>query len=159
MGHGNAERAGHADFEDKNMVAATPNLQAARAALEKAIAGGQPAADYASQNLASVYIDLGDRKNAIGVLKVVIQMHPDVAYNKYQIGVAYKLENDLTNAEKWLRAAVDGDPKNASYLIALGETLISRKNGKELKKVIEHLRPLDPNYAANLEARAKILKL
>ncbi len=152
-------RLGHDEFNSKNIAAATPDLQAARVALEKAIAGGQPAAGYASQNLASVYIDLGDRKNAIEVLKGVIQMHPDVAYNKYQIGVAYKLENDLANAEKWFRAAADGEPANAVYLAALGETLIAQKKGKELKKVIDRLRPLDPNAAAAFEARAKILKI
>lgn len=152
-------RFGHTDAENKDMTAARPKLEMAKTALEKAIAGGPPAADYASQNLASVLIDLGDRRGAIDILKKIHDKHPEIVYTKYQLGAAYFKENDLASAEKWLREAVDGEPGNAAYLMALGETLIGRKNGKEVRKVVERLRPLDPGAAANLESRLKILRL
>ena len=152
-------RSGHTDSENKDMASATPKLQAAKAALEKAIAGGPPAADYATQNLASVLIDLGDSKGAIDVLKKVHDLHPEVVYTRYQLGAAYFKEKDLANAAKWFRDAADGDTANVGYLTALAETLLAMKNGKELKKIIERLRPLDPNAAATFEQRMKILKI
>ena len=152
-------RDGHTDAENKDMAAATPKLQQAKTALEKAVAGGPPAADYATQNLASVLIDLGDRRGAIELLKKINESKPKDAYTKYQLGAAYFKENDLANAEKWLRDAADGEPTNVGYVVALCETLIGRKNGKELKKVIDRLRPLDPAAAANFEQRMKMLKL
>lgn len=152
-------RSGHIDAENKDMASATPKLQAAKAALEKAIAGGPPAADYATQNLASVLIDLGDSKGAIDVLKKLIDLHPEAVYTKYQLGAAYFKEKDLASAEKWFRQAADAEPTNVGYLTALANTLLTMKNGKELKKVIERLRPLDPNGAATFETRAKFLKV
>ena len=69
------------------------------------------------------------------------------------------MANDLANAEKWLSEAADGDPKNLGYLVGLADTLISRKKGKELKKVIDRIRPLDAAVAADLESRGKLLRL
>ncbi len=152
-------RFGHIDHENKDLAAATPKLQAAKVALLKAVAGGPPAADYATQNLASVLIDLGDNRGAIDVLKKVHDKDPKSDYTMYQLGIAYLMEKDFSNAEKWLRQAADAEPTNAARLNALGEALIGLRNGKELKKVIDRLRPLNPNAAAAFEARAKILKI
>lgn len=152
-------RAGHMDAEAKNMAAARPNLELAQTALQAAVAAGPPASEFALQNLAATQIDLGDFKNAIATLNKLISVKPDMTFSKYALGVAYNKSGDLANAEKWLRAASDAEPTNLSYLVGLADTFISRKNGKELQKVIDRIRPLDPALAASLEQRKKLLKL
>ena len=152
-------RAGHTDAENKEMLRAMPNLQAAKTWLEKAIAGGPPAADFASGNLASVLLDLGDFRGAIERLKVLLDKNPKDTYTKYRLGAAYSKQQDYVNAEKWLRATLDDDPNSVGYLSDLAGVLMQLKNGKELRKVIARIRPLDPNVATRLENTAKMLRI
>lgn len=146
-------RAGHTEAERKNMAVATPFLENAKAALQKAVAAGPPAEDFALQNLASVYIDLGDNKSAIDTLNKLIDKKPDLDFARYALGVAYFKNNDFTNAEKWFRAAIDRDPKNITYYMALGNALISRKDGKALKTLIDRLKPIDAAASAELDQK------
>ena len=152
-------RQGHEAAEVKDMATAKPILDLAREALEKAVAAGPPSSEFALQNLASVQIDLADYKGAIDTLNKLIAIRPNESFSKYALGVAYNKSGDLANAEKWLRAASDAEPNNLSYLVGLADTLISRKNGKELQKIIDRIRPLDAALAANLEQRKKLLRL
>ena len=152
-------RAGHMDAEARNMALARPNLELAKTALEQGMGGSPAVTDFALQNLAAVQIDIGDRPGAIVNLKKLLDRHPDLNFLRYQLGVAYNKENDLASAEKWLSDAVDKEPKNIGYLTALCDTLISRKNGKDARKIIDRIRPLDANAAAKLEIRLKISKL
>ncbi|MEJ7624886.1 MAG: tetratricopeptide repeat protein [Pyrinomonadaceae bacterium] len=152
-------RAGHTDAEMKNMAAARPNLELAQAALQRAVESGPPASEYALQNLASVQIDLGDFKSAIDTLTKLIEKRPNETFTKYALGVAYNKSGDLASAEKWLRTVSDIEPNNVGYLIGLAETLMQRKNGKELKKIIDRLKPLDPSMAQNLDRRRQLLRL
>jgi len=152
-------RAGHTDAEMKNMIAAKPNLELAQVALQRAVDAGPPASDYALQNLASVQIDLGDFKGAIDTFSKLIEKRPSENFLKYALGVAYNKSGDLANAEKYLRIASDAEPTNVGYLIGLADTLMQRKNGKELKKVIDKIRPLDPAMAQNLDQRRQLLRL
>jgi|CXWL01.1.fsa_nt_gi tetratricopeptide (TPR) repeat protein len=152
-------RDGHADAERKDMDAARPKLELAQAALQKAVAAGGPAVEFGLQNLASVQIDLADYKGAIDTLTKLTAAKPEMNFAKYALGVAYNRSGDLVNAEKWLKIASDADPNNLGYLVGLADTLITRKNGKELQKVIDRIRPLDPAMAANLDQRKKLLRL
>ena len=152
-------RQGHEAYEKKDMATATPLLESARGYLEKAVAAGPPASEFAYQNLASVQIDLADYKGAIATLTNLIAIRPNESFSKYALGVAYNKSGDLANAEKWLRTASDAEPNNLGYLVGLADTLITRKNGKELQKVIDRIRPLDATLAANLEQRKKLLRL
>jgi len=152
-------RAGHADAEAKNMAAARPNLELAQIALQKAVDAGPPASEFALQNLASVQIDLGDFKGAIDTLTKLIEKRSDLNFAAYALGVAYNKSGDFANAEKWLRSASDKEPQNVGYLLGLADTLISRKNGKELKKIIERIKPLDAAAAQNLDTRRQLLRL
>lgn len=146
-------RAGHEEAENKNMPVAMPFLENAKAALQKAVASGPPAEDFALQNLASVYIDLGDNRSAIDALNKLIQKKPDLDFARYALGVAYFKINDFVNAEKCFRAAIDKDPKNVVYYMALGNALISRKDGKGLKALIDKLRPIDAAAADELDRK------
>ena len=146
-------RAGHFEADHKNFAEAKPFLESARAALQKAVDAGPPAENFALQNLASVYIDLGDNKLAIETLNRLIQKQPDLDFARYALGVAYFKSNDFPNAEKWFRAAIDKDPKNVVYYMALGNALISRKDGKGLKALIDRLKPIDAGAAGELDQK------
>jgi len=152
-------RAGHEEAQRKNMAVAQPFLESAKTALQKAVDSGPPAADFALQNLASVYIDLGDNKSAIDTLNKLIQQRPDLEFARYALGVAYFKTNDFVNAEKWFRASLDKDPKNVTYMLALGNALLSRKDGKGLKVLIDQLRVLDPASADDLDKRRIAFRL
>jgi tetratricopeptide (TPR) repeat protein len=152
-------RLAHPDAEARNLSVAKPNLDIAKDILQKAVAAGPPASDFALQNLASVQIDLGDYKGAVDTLTKLIDRKPDLNFARYALGVAYFKSNDMNNAEKWLRAAIGNEPKNIGYMMALGDTLIGRKNGKEARKVVDMLRPLNAEYATRLDTKIKLAKL
>lgn len=152
-------RLAHPDAEAKNLAVAKPNLDIAKGILEKAVAAGPPASDFALQNLASVQIDLGDNKGAIATLNKLIESKPDLNFARYALGVAYNRSGDLNNAEKWLREAIQREPQNISYMMALGDTLIGRKNGKEARKIVDMMRPLSAEYATRLDTKIKLAKL
>ena len=152
-------RAGHEEAERKNMPVARPFLESAKVALQKAVDAGPPASDFALQNLASVNIDLGDNAAAIETLNKLIKARPELDFARYALGVAYFKNNDFANAEKWFRAAIEKEPKNVVYMMALGNALISRKDGKGLKVLIEQLKLVDPANAAELEKKRVAFRL
>jgi tetratricopeptide (TPR) repeat protein len=152
-------RVAHPDAELKNMTAAMPNLILAKAALEKALSGKPEVADYARQNLAAVLIDMGDQSGAIDTLKKLIERRPKESFLRYQLGVAYYKRNDFSNSEKAFRQALDEEPSYVAALTGLGEALIAKKDGKEARKVIDRLRPMDANAAARLDAKVKLARL
>lgn len=152
-------RAAHPDAELKNMEAALPNLILAKAALDKAMTGSPAVVEYALQNLAAVQIDMGDQNGAIATLKRLIDTRPNENYLRYQLGVAHFKNNDFANSEKAFREALSIDPNYVFALTGLGEALIGRRNGKEAKKVIERLRPLDADAASRLELKIRIARL
>jgi tetratricopeptide (TPR) repeat protein len=152
-------RLAHPDAEARNLAVAKPNLDIAKEILQKAAAAGPPASDFALQNLASVQIDLGEYKGAIDTLNKLVARKPELNFARYALGVAYFKSNDLNNAEKWLREAIQNEPQNVGYMMALGDTLISRKNGKEARKVVDLLRPLNADYATRLDIKIKLAKL
>lgn len=152
-------RAGHFDAELRNMPAAKPNLEAARAVLVTAAAAGGQISDFANQNLAAVLIDLGDFKGAIETLGKLVKSKPDLVFAKYALGVAYFKSGDAVNAEKALRDAVQADPKNVAYLVGLGDVLINRRNGKDARKIADQLRTLDTASAEQLDKKIKLSRL
>jgi tetratricopeptide (TPR) repeat protein len=152
-------RWAHPDAEAHNLAAAKPNLELARDALGKAAAAGPPAADFALQNLASVQIDLGDYRSAIDTLSKLVKSKPDAAFNKYALGVAYYKSGDAGNGEKWLKDAVQSEPQNLSYLMALGDVYINRKNGKDARKIADRVRGISPQSAAQLDFKIKASRL
>lgn len=151
--------AGHREAENKNLPVARPFLEKAVPALELAVAAGPPAEDYALQNLASVYIDLGDNKLAIETLNKLLQKKPDLDFATYALGVAYFKSNDFANAEKWFRASIDKDPKNVTYYMALSNALISRKDGKGLRALIDRLKPIDAGAADELDKKRQLFRM
>ncbi|MFL6375175.1 MAG: tetratricopeptide repeat protein [Pyrinomonadaceae bacterium] len=152
-------RWAHPDAEGRNLAAAKPNLELARDILTKAVAAGPPAADFALQNLASVQIDLGDYKSAIDTFGKLVKSKPDTTFNKYALGVAYYKSGDAANGEKWLRDAVQAEPANVSYMMALGDVYINRKNGKDAHRLADQIRAINPQAAAQLDLKIKLSRL
>lgn len=152
-------RWAHPDAEAHNLAVAKPNLELARDVLTKAVAAGPPASDFALQNLASVQIDLGDYKNAIDTLGKLVKSKPDTTFNKYALGVAYYKSGDAPNGEKWLKDAVQSEPTNVAYMMALGDVYINRKNGKDARKIADQIRSINPQTAAQLDLKIKLARL
>lgn len=152
-------RAGHFEAENKNLPVARPFLEKAKAAFEIAVKAGPPAEDFALQNLASAYIDLGENKNAIDTLTRLLQKKPETDFARYAIGVAYFKSNDFANAEKWFRESIDKDPKNVVYHMALGNALISRKDSKGLKALIEKLKGINAAAADELDRKRQQFRM
>jgi tetratricopeptide (TPR) repeat protein len=152
-------RWAHPDAEAKNLAVAKPNLEMARDILLKAAASGPPAEDFANQNLAAVQIDLGDYKGAINTLSKLVKAKPELTFSKYALGVAYYKSGDPSNAEKWLKDAVQSEPSNVGFLMSLGDVYINRKNGKDARKIADQLRSISPQNAAQLDAKIKLARL
>ena len=145
--------ANHADL-------ARPKLELARATLQKALNGNPAIVDGVLQNLGAVQIDFVDYAGAIESLKPVVERRPDWNFSKYALGTAYFKINDFDNAAKSFSAAVDLDPNYVPALKSLGYAQLGRKNGKEVKKVVDRLRKLGlSGDALKLEVAAKNAKL
>lgn len=151
--------AARTDIDAKMPTEARPKLELAKTNLEKALAGNPAIADGVLQNLGAVQIDLGDFAGAVTSLKQVADKRPEWVFSRYALGTAYFKTNDFDNAAASFRLAVDKDPNNVSYLSSLGISEVRRKNGKEVKKLIERLKPLSQLAALKLEQEAKAAKL
>ncbi|MFM9903771.1 MAG: tetratricopeptide repeat protein [Pyrinomonadaceae bacterium] len=147
------------DIENKDAASAAPKLEMAKTALVKAIAESPAIADGALQNLGAVQIDQGDFTGAIASLTKVVDKHPEWFFSRYALGTAYYKVNDFNNSAKWLRLVVDAQPNYIPALSSLGYAEIKRKNGKEVRQIIERLKPLDLLAAAKLERDMKSAKL
>ncbi len=147
------------DIDANNPAAATAKLELAKAALQKAIAGNPVVADGALQNLGGVLIDMGDFAGAVNALKQVVDKHPEWTMSRYALGTAYFKINDFDNSAKWFRAVLEKEPKYVPALTSLGYAEIKRKNGKEVKRVVELLKPLSPGDAIKLENAMKAARL
>lgn len=149
------------DIDARMMDAAKPKLELAKANLQAALASGpESIADGVRQNLGAVLIDMADYTGAIDALKPVVANRPDWSFSQYALGTAYFKANDFENSSKIFRAAVEKDPDNASLLSSLGQSEVKRRNGKEVKKIIEKLKALNRiPEALQLERDAKVAKL
>jgi tetratricopeptide (TPR) repeat protein len=149
------------DIDSRLFDAAKPKLESAKTNLQTALASADAAtADGVRQNLGAVLIDLGDFTGAIEALKPVVQNRPEWTFSRYALGTAYFKANDFENAAKTFRAGIDKDPDNASLLTSLGQSELKRKNGKEVKRIIEKLKSLNQvPQALQLERDAKIAKV
>lgn len=135
--------------------AARPKLEAAKSSLEKALTGNAKISDGVLQNLGGVQIDLGDYRGAVESLKPVVAHQPTWTFSKYALGTAYFKLNQFDDAAKMFNAALGDDPNNVNYLTSLGYTQIRLRNAKEIKKVVDRLRKIDPTAASNIESQAK----
>lgn len=153
--------AARSDIDIGDKANGGQKLKLAKDALEKAIANNtnQIVVDGALQNLGAVQNDLGDFAGAVKSLTPVAERHADWSFAQYALGSALFLTGDYTNAAKWFNAVVAREPAFSPALASLGNTYIKLKNGKELKRVIDQLKPLEPSEASKLEIQAKFAKV
>ncbi len=148
--------AARVDINARRPDAARPNLELAKAALQRALTGSPQIADAVLQNLGGVEIDLNDYPAAIAALKPVIARQPQWTFSKYALGTAYFKSNDFQNAANLFSSALDSDPKNVNYLTSLGYSQMKLRNGKEVKKVVDRLKKIDAGEANKMEQQARI---
>lgn len=151
--------AARTDLNLNNAAAAKPKLDAAKTALERALAGDPAIADGVNQNLGAVLIDQGDFKGAVDALKKVADRQPTWIFSRYALGTAYFRLNDFDNAAKAFRSALAIDPRHVPSLMSLGFTEIRRKKGDEVRKIIEQLKTLSPSDAQRLDRDMKLARL
>lgn len=151
--------AARVDMDAKRDADAQAKLQLAKTTLEKAISMNPASVEGPLQNLGAVQIDLKDYPGAIETLKKVVDKRADWNFAKYALGTAYFKTNDFDNAAKLFHAAVDQDPKYVAALSSWGYAEIKRKNGKDVKKIVERLKALDMAEGLKLEAKMKEAKL
>lgn len=147
------------DLDVRNTIEAIPKLEKAKAALQKALTGPPAIRDGVLQNLGAVQIDLGDYRGAVEALKPVVTKQPEWIFSKYALGTAYFKIDDFDNAANMFRAALEKDPDNIPALSSLGVSEVRRKNGKEVRKIIDKLRTLSVADAIRLEQTAKAAKV
>jgi superkiller protein 3 len=151
--------AARMDLNQRNPAAAAPNLEKAKATLQRALQGAPQISDAILQNLGAVQIDMGDFRGAVESLKPVVQRQPDWIFSRYALGTAYFKVNNFDEAAKMFRSVVDREPNNIPALSSLGYSEVKRKNGKEVRRILELLRPLSTNEALKLEQEARLAKV
>jgi tetratricopeptide (TPR) repeat protein len=121
--------------------------------------GAWKVVDGALQNLGAVQNDLGDFAGAVKSLTPVVERHPDWLFSQYALGSALFLTGNYNDAAKWFNAVLVKQPDFVPALSSLGNTQLRLKNGKELKRVIDLLKPLAPTEASKLEIEARVAKV
>lgn len=138
------------DLNAKRDAEAKTKLQAARDALQKAVAMNANLAP-ASLNLGVTLNDLEQYREAIAPLKRAAELRPKWVFAVNELGRAYRYTNDFDDAAKQFRKAVELDDKFAIGYYNLGETEFRRGNVKEARKAQEKLKTLNKNLANALE--------
>jgi tetratricopeptide (TPR) repeat protein len=145
--------AARIDMTMRREADAKSKLERAKSNLLKAIALNPKFVDAPTLNLGVVYIDLGEYQNAINTLAPIVDKHPEWVFSKYALGTAYYKTNDFNSAAKYFKKAVDDEPSYVQALASLGYTELQRKNGKEVKRIVDRLRKLSQNEANKLESQ------
>jgi tetratricopeptide (TPR) repeat protein len=147
------------DIAGRDNAAAAIKLTKAKEALIKAEGVDPVTADGVNQNLGAVLIDQGDFQGAIAALTKVVDKQPTWTLSRYALGTAYFKVDDLNNAAKWFKATLDNEPRYVPAMSSLGYTEIRRKNGKEVKRIVDQLKAIDPSEGLKLERQMKFAKL
>jgi tetratricopeptide (TPR) repeat protein len=148
--------AAREDLSYRNDAAARPNLEKARTALQKAIAGNKKYAAGPLVNLGRVLADLGDYSGAVDAFNKAAQKGTDLpggfVYN--ELGAAYRKQNKFKEAAAAFKKAADKEEKNPVIQFNLGEAELQAGNIGEAKKAYERLKKLGRtgnDFAAKLD--------
>lgn len=134
--------AGQTDLKANRKTDYQAKLQKAKEALQKAISlNARIAAPFL--NLGIVLNELGEFRTAIDVLKRANELQKNWVPAINELGLAYRLNNDLSNAVKQFRQVISIDDKYAAAHYNLAETEFRRGNLKEAKKSYEQLKRLN----------------
>lgn len=95
-------------------------------------------------NLADAYRRVGDRMEALRILRDGLRRHPELGSGYVVRGWVYVEEGDPADAQAAFRAALEVDPHNVSALRGLGDVLAREGEAAEAAVVLKVLLPLDP---------------
>lgn len=137
--------AAREDLSFRNEAAARPNLEKAKAALQRAVAGNSKYAAGALVNLGRVLADMGDLSGAIDAFnKAAAQKGAELPggflYN--ELGSVYRKQGKFKDAAAAFRKAADKEERNAIIQFNLGEAELQNGNLGEAKKAYERLKKL-----------------
>lgn len=92
-----------------------------------------------------------DYKTAVKEFTAIAEQSPEHAGTQYMLGLSLRAARQIPKALTALQKAVKLDPQNASYAIALGQTLVQAKKYKDAYLVLKRV-----SYS-NLDSRSKAM--
>ncbi len=146
--------AAREDLSYQNVSAARPNLEKARTALQRSLAGNNKFAAGPLVNLGRVLFDLGDYAGAADAFSKAVQKEPKWGFALNELGASYRKQNKFKEAAAAFRKAASQEEKNPVIQFNLGEAELQDGNIGEAKKAYERLRKLGragTEYATRLD--------
>lgn len=131
-------------------------LQLARTNLESVVNSKPSFVDGPQMNLGMTCNDLGDYQCAVDNLSQVVKKKPDWAFAWNELGIAYRKQNNFSEAAEKFKKATEADPAFVVGYYNYGEAQIKTKNIGEAKKAYQKLKSLgQTNFANSLELMSK----
>jgi tetratricopeptide (TPR) repeat protein len=135
-------------FTGRDATGAKTKMQNAKVNLEKAVFTDSKFVEGPLLNLALTLNDLGDQNGAIDVLKRVVAKKPDWVFALNELGIAYRKQNNYSEAAKYFRSAIGRDNKYVYAYYNLAESEFQAGHMAEAKKAYQKVKELDPNNLA-----------
>ena len=107
----------------------------------------KPDLNHAWIDLGRTYSKSGEHDRALEALREAIRLNPDFPFAWHSLGTAYVWKNQFDQALPAMQQAVRLDPDNAIYWLFLGAVYHNLKDEKNVRRVYERLRELDPRRA------------
>jgi tetratricopeptide (TPR) repeat protein len=140
--------AGKSDLTANRDAQGRAKLEQARDNLVAAIAKNPKNVEGPLFNLAVVYVALGDDRNAMTTLQRVVKQEPKWVFAVNELGLAYMRQNNLRDAIRQFKAAVERDGNYAEAYLNLGHAEFKNGNINEARKAHAKLRSLGRNDLA-----------
>lgn len=100
-------------------------------------------ATHAQRILGEIYEERGETDRAIAQYISVLRQQPENDHINARVGVLYKDQNNLVEAEKYLRRALTLEPKSLHYTQLLADVVIGQGNIAEGEKLLRQRVQLD----------------
>ena len=103
--------------------------------------------------LALTYYDLAEYPRAIATLQSLAQRGPNLEMVQYYLGNCYYSQGDFTTAERYYRRAIQLDPSNSVFYVAMGQLLrraIPPRTGEAIEALQKALKTDPSNSEAQL---------
>ncbi len=115
--------------------------------------------DFAYMQEVNIYLQQGENKSAVIILKNALQNNPEDSNARLALGKIYLIQGNLSGAEKEINEAHRLNPENQETSIILAETLLQSRKFKELKTLLSDTEGWSPEFiieAYTIQAQASI---
>ena len=96
------------------------------------------------RNMSNKYMNKQNNQKAIPLLKKVIELNPDDAESKYQLGSIYFAQEDYEGANAYFNEAIQLNPDNSDYHFAIGLTYEKKELFDEAVTSLQKAAELNP---------------